>query len=125
LPGFHRRFFVKLFESYLLITSSRQVSFDDSILLSFDFPGDTKVKDLYRISGPPLVLEADVRKRICSGLMKSPTLAIAVSSHRSHDIVTVLCRDGMRTKVTTLNCRSSHAFPAQRETTRANEECQC
>jgi hypothetical protein len=77
-----------------LICSFRQKLLDDSILLSLDFPQDVNPKDCYKIAEQfPLKLEPE-RRRMCRDALKSPALAIAVSSHGIHDIIAVLCRDG-------------------------------
>lgn len=79
-----------------LICSFRQNLLDDSILLSLDFPMDVNPKDCYKILDQfPLKLDPE-RRRICRDALKSPALAIAVSSHGIHDVIAVLCRDGTR-----------------------------
>jgi hypothetical protein len=66
---------------------------DDSLLLSLDFPPDAKAKDCYRLLGPMFKVNSE-RRRVCSGVLKSPTLAVAVCQQGSHAIVAVLCMDG-------------------------------
>lgn len=66
---------------------------DDSLLLSLDFPLDAKAKDCYRLLGPMFNVNSE-RRRICSGVLKSPTLAVAVCQQGTHAVVAVLCMDG-------------------------------
>lgn len=68
---------------------------NDSVLLSLDFPSDTRAHDCYQIvlGQSTMTLEAQ-RKRIFSetaGL----TLAVAVSSYRGQEVIITLCRDGI------------------------------
>jgi hypothetical protein len=70
------------------------------VLLSLDFPSESRAMDCYKLSEDfRFRLEAE-KKRVVSGNTNSSTLAIAVSTYGSHDVVAVLCRDGISSNLT-------------------------
>jgi len=72
-----------------------RINTDDSLLLSLDFPSDSRPHDFYQIlNRETFRLEPNQRRMCCDIEPKRPTLAVAVTSHGNHDIIAVLTRDG-------------------------------
>jgi hypothetical protein len=74
--------------------SYRQATFDDSLLLSVDFPR-ARPKDCFRIIPERDTFSlAGEKEPVCCGNGSAPGLAIAVSSHGVRDVIAILRRDG-------------------------------
>lgn len=85
---------------FLKCSYRREHRTDKALLFSLDFPAETRQKDCFRIGtdGNTFRLETD-RKRLRFGYWSKPNLAIAVSSHGTHDVVVALSRDGTQSYV--------------------------
>jgi len=80
----------------LLISSFHGTTADDSVLLSLDFPSDSRPHDFYRIVNQgTLRLDPNRRRMCCDTEPKRPTLAISVTPHGNRDLIAVLTRDGL------------------------------